>query len=441
MSNSNIYYQPEQDTGSWGTMGSLMSKFLDLYNPILGKVCSAPTGRMMPPPEELTPNRANMAADFSQRIMERMTPNSIKGFQFNVATPIGSRMTRTHSFKWVGPGNPMMQQPGNSFETNVQWQGNSDMTSKGPKWQASIGPFNFNELFNGNFSLKSQIINVGDTQMHVFVNDWDINKWNIFMSINKFDYKFNLGPLGKQHIKFKNTLQCPDGLIRGMQSGQSQMESELAYHVGRLGRMNVTAGLNWKSQVGVSLELLKQLPLQVLGADPYLIFKYEQPPFEEDKNFNSDNMILFKYNRQANAISMDVASMPVTLNDPLVEMGIKSPTFLKQVPKDARDDYFRWAQSERNSYYVRANVDLNQKKMDWSVGMNTKVVGRPSGLTLDLKAPPGHIMPTLFNAVLEENMVMNKSDTTPLTTQISITYDMAKAEVPPQIGLGMSLEL
>ena len=93
------------------------------------------------------------------------------------------------------------------------------MTNKGPEWQAVFGPISTTELIKGTyyhlypdliwsnsisipifratfhdipkgkFKLASQIVKVGDNGMHVFVNDWDINNWNMFMYVGNWQPK------------------------------------------------------------------------------------------------------------------------------------------------------------------------------------------------------------------------------------------------------------
>ena len=47
----------------------------------------------------------------------------------------------------------------------------------------------FYNITKGKFKLASQIVKVGDNGMHVFVNDWDINNWNMFMYVGNWQPK------------------------------------------------------------------------------------------------------------------------------------------------------------------------------------------------------------------------------------------------------------
>ena len=47
----------------------------------------------------------------------------------------------------------------------------------------------FYNIIKGKFKLASQIVKVGDNGMHVFVNDWDINNWNMFMYVGNWQPK------------------------------------------------------------------------------------------------------------------------------------------------------------------------------------------------------------------------------------------------------------
>ena len=105
------------------------------------------------------------------------------------------------------------------------------MTNKGPEWQAVFGPISTAELIKGTllskyhrvrsdhscaiidnnvtgkFKLASQIVKVGDNGMHVFVNDWDINNWNMLMYIGNWQPKFR-----GHHFKGKNQSYTDDSM-------------------------------------------------------------------------------------------------------------------------------------------------------------------------------------------------------------------------------------
>ena len=82
--------------------------------------------------------------------------------------------------------------------------------------------------------------------MHVFVNDWDINNWNMFMYVGNWQPKFKGHHFkGKQSFLFKinqdlelnvllvkNTVQVQGGLLN-LFSGQSALQHEFGYNIGR----------------------------------------------------------------------------------------------------------------------------------------------------------------------------------------------------------------
>ena len=78
--------------------------------------------------------------------------------------------------------------------------------------------------------------------MHVFVNDWDINNWNMLMYIGNWQPKFRGHHFkGKNQsytdgnlfwILVKNTVQVQGGLMNVF-SGQSALQHEFGYNLGR----------------------------------------------------------------------------------------------------------------------------------------------------------------------------------------------------------------
>ena len=91
--------------------------------------------------------------------------------------------------------------------------------------------------------------------MHVFVNDWDINNWNMFMYVGNWQPKLR-GHHFKGNVYFvqgsthpqcgflieeqrnsifylvKNTVQVQGGLMN-LFSGQSALQHEFGYNLGR----------------------------------------------------------------------------------------------------------------------------------------------------------------------------------------------------------------
>ena len=129
------------------TMGKLkFLKFLDKLLKLLN-IGMPPMG----PPDSINPNKATLASSLQQQTAA-LTPTELTGMSLNWQTSIGQRMMRTHSFKWVGQGNPMMGKPGSGLEvkngfrpkltfldsTTVDWRG-----THGPRTQypSSFWPF------------------------------------------------------------------------------------------------------------------------------------------------------------------------------------------------------------------------------------------------------------------------------------------------------------
>merc|ERR1719427_2351164 len=126
--------------------------------------------------------------------------------------------------------------------------------------------------------------------------------------------------------------------------------------------------------------------------------------------------------------------------DQLMEMSQKNPNFMKNIPKpDRMETFASWVHSEKTQYAVEGNFDLKSKKFDYSVGFNTKYIGRKSEIAAELKARPGELLPSKYSVSMSENMVLGP-DVTPLTTTITLGYDARKPESPPEIGLGFSIE-
>ena len=96
--------------------------------------------------------------------------------------------------------------------------------------------------------------------------------------------------------------------------------------------------------------MFKALPLSIVNADPFIVLKHSYPPFNEDKGLDSTNLVSLQYSRQQQKLTMELVSTPESNMEQMVEMNIKSPNFLKQLPKEARKEQFKWAFYERNSY-------------------------------------------------------------------------------------------
>jgi len=429
-------------SGEWSTttnlISGLASTWSKLYDPILGSL-ARPTPGMPPmgPPDSINPNKATLASSLQQQTAA-LTPTELTGMSLNWQTSIGQRMMRTHSFKWVGQGNPMMGKPGSGLETQLQWTGGAH-TAQGPSIQAVFGPFNLNSLLTKG-KMDTQIVKVGENSMHVFVNSWDINQWAVFMAINQFSTK-----LGRNnHFKFKSQVQCPGGLIDGLRKGQSMGEFELAYCPAMLPlkRFDVSIGAKWGAEIGLTLDHLTRFPLSILGADPFIVFKHNYPPLENDKSLDSTNTLAFQYSRQTQKLTMDLISTPTTNMDQMVAMNIKSAGFLQGIPKEARQESFEWARSERNSYRVKGVMDFKSKMFSYAFASNVKWVERGSEFTFEVKADPGKYWPHKVTAALSENLwIAKQNGTTPLTTDISLSYDSATPERPPRMGIGFNLQM
>ena len=102
----------------------------------------------------------------------------------------------------------------------------------------------------------------------------------------------------------------------------------------------------------------------------------------------------------------------------MVEMNIKNPNFLKQLPKEARKEAFKWAfyeerilsiklsfhflkrelisrlsSKKRNSYRVKGEMDFKSKLFGYSLATSTKWIGFGSEFTAEVKADPGNLVP------------------------------------------------
>jgi len=387
-------------------------------------------------PEQVNPNKAQLASSLAQTT-GHLSPQELTGMSLTWQQSIGQRIMRTHSYKFIGQGNPMMGKPGSGLETQLQWSGGKH-THLGPSYQLVCGPFNVHSLLKG--KLDTQLVHVGENSTNVYVNSWDMNTWAIFLAINSFS-----GKIGRNnHFKFKSHLQFPGGLVDGLRSGRSAGEFEFAYCPTMLfKRMDVSFGAKWGAELGLSLDHLKALPLSVLNADPFIVMKHNYPPFNEDKGLDSTNIISMQYSRQQQKLSMEVVSCPEAAMEQMVEMNIKNPIFLKQLPKEARKEAFKWAFYERNSYRVKGEMDFKSKLFGYSLATSTKWIGFGSEFTAEVKADPGNLVPHKLTASLSDKLFIDKEtiQASPLTTDISIGYDTATPERPPRIGINFNLTM
>ena len=185
------------------------------------------------PSQDIEPNRVQLPSE-----IPKVSPEIIKGLQVTHSTPIAERVSRTNTWKLCGQGNPMMGMPSNSLEVKYflaifsvmvhnLWNSSyrHKFNGKVEPWQIRdpngklflvqsarqnwlkelIIIFNqkypilhdsyknvyvtFYDILKGKFKLASQIVKVGDNGMHVFVNDWDINNWNMFMYVGNWQPK------------------------------------------------------------------------------------------------------------------------------------------------------------------------------------------------------------------------------------------------------------
>jgi len=418
-------------SGIEATLGAFFATYSYFDSRIYGKLfknVTRPAERVMPPPD-IEPNRVQLPSE-----IPKVSPEIIKGLQVTHSTPIAERVSRTNTWKLCGQGNPMMGMPSNSLETQIQWQGGA-MTNKGPEWQAVFGPISTSELIKGKFKLASQIVKVGDNGMHVFVNDWDINNWNMFMYVGNWQPK-----LRGHHFKVKNTVQVQGGLMN-LFSGQSALQHEFGYNLGRFMNLETTVGLSTGTQIPPFKDAWK-VPMALLDADPYLTLKSHNTIYQDDKSFDCDNLLSLSWQRQRQTVSFKMTSTPTEFqSEQLMEMSKNSQNFMKNIPKSDRLEYFApWVNSEKSQYSVEGNFDIKSKKFDYSVGFSTKYIGRKSEVSAELKAPPGELLPSKYSVSVSENMVAGP-DPTPLTTTVSLIYDAKKPESPPEIGLGFNIEL
>jgi len=416
-------------------IGATLGAGLDIYNFVDSllfaktfKNVTKAAERVMPPPD-IEPNRVQLSSE-----IPKVSPEIIKGLHVTHSTPIAERVSRTNTWKLCGQGNPMMGMPSNSLETQIQWQGGA-MTNKGPEWQAVFGPISTTELIKGKFKLASQIVKVGDNGMHVFVNDWDINNWNMFMYVGNWQPK-----LRGHHFKVKNTVQVQGGLMN-LFSGQSALQHEFGYNLGRFMNLETTVGLSTGTQIPPFKDAWK-VSMALLDADPYLTMKSHNTIYQDDKSFDCDNLFSLSWQRQRQTVGFKMTSTPTEFHsEQLMEMSKNNQNFMKNIPKSDRLEYFApWVNSEKTQYSVEGNFDIKSKKFDYSVGFSTKYIGKKSEVTAELKAPPGELLPSKYAVSVSENMVAG-ADPTPLTTTISLIYDAKKPESPPEIGLGFNIEL
>jgi len=423
----------------WSTTANMctgmLSAWMKLYDPILGGVVKA-TRPPMAMPEQVNPNKANLASSLAQTT-GHLSPNELTGMSLTWQQSIGQRIMRTHSYKFIGQGNPMMGKPGSGLETQLQWSGGKH-THLGPAYQLVVGPFNVHSMMKG--KLDSQLVHVSSNSTNVYVNSWDMNTWAIFMAINSFT-----GKLGRHHhFKFKSHVQCPGGLIDGLKSGRSAAEFEAAYCPAMLfKRVDVSIGAKWGAELGLTLDHLKALPLSIVNADPFIVLKHSYPPFNEDKGLDSTNLVSLQYSRQQQKLTMELVSTPESNMEQMVEMNIKSPNFLKQLPKEARKEQFKWAFYERNSYKVRGEMDFKSKLFGYSLATNTKWIGFGSEFTCEVKADPGNLVPHKMTATLSDKLFIDKEtiQSSPLTTDLSLSYDTATPERPPRFGVNFNLTM
>merc|ERR1712106_830180 len=147
----------------WSTTANMctgmLSAWMKLYDPILGGVVKA-TRPPMAMPEQVNPNKANLASSLAQTT-GHLSPNELTGMSLTWQQSIGQRIMRTHSYKFIGQGNPMMGKPGSGLETQLQWSGGKH-THLGPAYQLDLdhrlreqlghehlGNFHGNQFFYG----------------------------------------------------------------------------------------------------------------------------------------------------------------------------------------------------------------------------------------------------------------------------------------------------
>ena len=216
----------------------------------------------------------------------------------------------------------------------------------------------FYNITKGKFKLASQIVKVGDNGMHVFVNDWDINNWNMFMYVGNWQPKLRghhfkgniylkvpwttvvrLGPSRTVHtilFSVKNTVQVQGGLMN-LFSGQSALQHEFGYNLGRFmskletfcevrnngfrfGNNSRIIHRNTNTSIQRCLEstngafrfgfitILRSVdPWMRVNkpsyktkkdADPYLTLKSHNTIYQDDKSFDCDNLFSLSWQRQ-----------------------------------------------------------------------------------------------------------------------------------------------
>ena len=67
---------------------------------------------------QVNPNKANLASSLAQTT-GHLSPNELTGMSLTWQQSIGQRIMRTHSYKFIGQGNPMMGKPGSGLEVCV----------------------------------------------------------------------------------------------------------------------------------------------------------------------------------------------------------------------------------------------------------------------------------------------------------------------------------
>jgi hypothetical protein len=272
-----------------GGTSATIDKGLDAifgHNWFLGGLTKNNPNRL-PPPKETNPNRTTLLSETQQK---GVTPDLIRGFQVQWTTPIGERLSRQAKWSFCGKGNPMMGMPGSGYEASMSWQG-GEMTNQGPKWQCTFSPFTLTDIISGKFRLQSQVVRVGENSTNVFVNDWDIDNWNMFLHVGNWNHKIK-----NQHFKISNRIQAQGGLMQ-LFGGQSQMETEVGWCIGQFKKLNTTIGLKMAAAIP-PLSQVYNIPLNWKdSANPFILFSRHNTVFQEDQNLDSENLIGLSYDR------------------------------------------------------------------------------------------------------------------------------------------------
>jgi len=423
----------------------LLDRVLNIYDPVLAGHCSPPVSQPKPPTAPMNPP-AVLLKDLDQS-NSMMEPQTIDGLKMGVNCQLNDRIGASTNFQY-GNGMPMFGVPGLKFEKTLSWMGNDFVNYEGqlaPNMQLMIGPFNYSEMIKGDLG-GMQLVTHGRNSQTVFMNQANYNQWKVMVLAHK--QTIQKGPL---NMKMNTTLQAPGG-ISGIYSGQCMAEIEAVANVGSFRGMNVHVGGSMGTQIpandGNKMSYLTG-PLTAaagaaLGTSPYIIFQKMPSPYQQCHAFDTNDSIALRWSRAENKAKITISSSPAG-DGMSLSQAIKSPHYLKEVPKAERMELNQWANSERHGYLLNCEYDYAAHLMNYSVAWHTKFFNNKSGIKVGLEGKPGEVIPSSIKATLTDNMMFKSSgkpeDASPLTLELSLAYEVSDAPKAPKIGLAFNVEL